>query len=195
MCVRPDSVLHPRAGRDSHHCTSPVQKVKQIESRFLATAARQRRAFPQNGRPTRPRHTVTRTRIAILAGALFLLAGGAAVNEVLWRIHHGVVLTRAPSPDEARIAEVRLMPEQSAVPYGQGVFIRSRWAVLLGLQSELAFAGYCNHLALRWTGEQQLQVHCEGLTGTPVVPGPVVRGVKVDIVLQPAPSKATAPAR
>ncbi|HWT17407.1 MAG TPA: hypothetical protein VN280_00690 [Variovorax sp.] len=138
---------------------------------------------------------MTRTRIAILAAALLLLAAGAAVNEVLWRIHHGVVVAHVPSPDGARIAEVRLMPEQSAVPYGQGVFIRSRWAVLLGLQSELAFAGYCGHLALRWTSEQQLQVDCEGLTGAPLVPGPVVQGVKVDTVLRPAPSKAPAPVR
>lgn len=122
---------------------------------------------------------------ALAVGFALLALLGAGAVEVMWRIEHPILQSSAPSPDGSQVGEVRSMPEGSAMPYGIGVFLRPKFAVLLSVQSELAFAAYCGTLTTQWAREQQLTVDCELLEGTPFVPGPVVGGTAVQVSVQP----------
>jgi hypothetical protein len=104
-------------------------------------------------------------------------------REALWRVDHRTVQPSVASPSGAQLAEVRAMPEGSVVPYGTGVFLRSRWAVLLGMQAELVFAGYCGAIKPAWPNPQLLEMECELLEGEPVVPQQVVRDTAVRVTV------------
>ena len=76
------------------------------------------------------------------------------------------------------------MPEGSKMPYGTGVFLQPRWAVLLSVQSELAYAGYCGDIRANWQAEQRLKIDCELLEGVPFIAGAVLSGAAVEVVLR-----------
>lgn len=76
------------------------------------------------------------------------------------------------------------MPEGSKMPYGSGVFLQPRWAVLLSVQSELAFAGYCGNVGATWLAAQRLKIDCELLEGEPYVAGPALSGTAIEIALR-----------
>jgi len=78
-------------------------------------------------------------KIAIAVAMIGLSVLGA--REALWRFDHHIVQPSVASPSGEQLAEVRAMPEGSVVPYGTGIFLRSRWSVILGMQAELVFAG------------------------------------------------------
>jgi hypothetical protein len=119
--------------------------------------------------------------VAIVVGVTLPVAGGG--SELLWRLDHPIAEPGAWSQSNSQVAEVRFMPEGSPTPYGIGVFIRSKLAVLRGVQSELAFAGYCRSITTSWASDQDLNIQCELLEGEPFTPRPVVRGVKVQAVV------------
>jgi len=123
-----------------------------------------------------------RATIVVIA-LLVLLALGAW--EALWRFDHRLMQRPAVSPSGSQVAEVRSMPEGSRVPYGSGVFLQPRWAaVLLSVQSELAFAGYCGSIETNWQAAHRLRVDCELSEGEPYVAGPVVSGTAVEVALR-----------
>ncbi len=76
------------------------------------------------------------------------------------------------------------MPEGSTVPYGEGIFLRSTWAVLQSVQSEFAFGAYCGELVATWPSDQRLVVHCELLEGEPRLPAPQVNGTAIEVNIQ-----------
>ena len=119
---------------------------------------------------------------AVVAVLIAVLAFGGL--ELMWRLEHPVIQQASSSPSGTQVAEARSMPEGSVVPYGSGVFLRSKWAVLLSVQSELAFAAYCADITAHWPREQQLSIHCELLEGKPFVAGPVVSGTSVQVSVQ-----------
>jgi hypothetical protein len=104
-------------------------------------------------------------------------------QEALWRFDHHTVQPSVASPSGAQLAEVRAMPEGSVVPYGTGIFLRSRWALLLGMQAELVFAGYCGAIKPVWPNLRQLQIECDLIEGEPVVPQSVVRDTEVRVTV------------
>jgi hypothetical protein len=120
-------------------------------------------------------------KVAVGVAIVGLAVLGA--REALWRFDHRSVLPSMASPSGAQLAEVRAMPEGSVVPYGTGVFLRSRWAVLLGMQAELVFAGYCGAIKPAWPNPQLLEIECELLEGEPVVPQQVVRDTAVRVTV------------
>jgi hypothetical protein len=122
-----------------------------------------------------------RATAAVIVTLVVLLAAGG--SELLWRLDHPVAEPGAWSQSGSQVAEVRFLPEGSAVPYGSGVFVRSKWAVLYGLQSELAFAGYCGNITTQWPSAQQLSIQCELLEGEPFMPRAVVNGTSVQVVV------------
>ena len=100
-------------------------------------------------------------------------------REALWRFDHHILQPSVASPSGAQLAEVRAMPEGSVVPYGTGIFLRSRWAVLLGMQAELVFAAYCGAIKPVWPNQRRLEIECELIEGEPVVPQSVARDTEV----------------
>lgn len=122
-----------------------------------------------------------RATIVVIA-LLVLLSLGAW--EALWRFDHRLMHRPAVSPSGSQVAEVRSMPEGSRVPYGSGVFLQPRWAVLLSVQSELVFAGYCGSIETNWQAARRLRVDCELSEGEPYVAGPVVGGTAVEVALR-----------
>jgi hypothetical protein len=122
-----------------------------------------------------------RVSIVVFALLLLLVLGG---REALWRIDHPSLQLPVSSPSGSQIVEVRSMPEGSKVPYGSGVFLQPRWAVLLSVQSELAFAGYCGIVGATWQAEQRLKIDCELLEGEPYVAGPALSGTAIEIALR-----------
>ncbi len=76
------------------------------------------------------------------------------------------------------------MPEGSAIPYGTGIFLRSRWALLNSLQAEFAFGGYCGNLLARWPSDERLVVHCELSDGAPRLASAVVKGTSIEVNVQ-----------
>jgi hypothetical protein len=122
----------------------------------------------------------TRMRVAALVVASLLLLALAG-TEFLWRLDHPLAQPAVVSPNGFKVAEARFMPEGSSVPYGVGIFLRSRWAVLQSLQSEFAFGGYCGNLSARWPSDQRLVVQCEIREASPRVPAPVVQGTAIEV--------------
>lgn len=76
------------------------------------------------------------------------------------------------------------MPEHSEVPYGSGVFLRTRWTLLQSIQAELAFAAYCGTIVVRWLSDQRLSIHCKLLEGEPQMPGAVLNGTSVEVFVE-----------
>lgn len=120
-------------------------------------------------------------KVAVVVAIVCLTVLGA--REALWRIDYYTVQPGVASPSGAHFAEVRSMPEGSVVPYGTGVFLRSRWAVLLGTQAELVFAGYCGTIEPAWVNQKLLQIECELIEGEPVIPQRVVRDLQVRVTV------------
>lgn len=120
-------------------------------------------------------------KVAVTVAIVVLSVLGA--REALWRFDHHTTQPSVASPSGAQFAEVRAMPEGSVVPYGTGVFLRSRWAVLLGIQAELVFAGYCGAIKPTWPNQQLLQIECELIEGEPVVPKQGVRDTAVRVTV------------
>ena len=119
-------------------------------------------------------------RVVALTVALLLLLGLAA-SELTWRLDHPPAQAAIHSPNGSQVADVRFMPEGSVIPYGAGIFLRSKWAVMHSLQAEFAFGAYCGNLAAQWSSDQRLAVHCDLLEGVPLVPSPVVKGIAIEV--------------
>jgi hypothetical protein len=122
-------------------------------------------------------------RSTIVAIALILLLAVAG-REALWRFDHLLMQAAAASPSGYQVAEGRSMPEGSKMPYGSGVFLQSRWAVLHSAQSELAFAGYCSEIGANWQAERRLRIDCELSEGEPYVAGASLGGTAVEVSLR-----------
>lgn len=122
-----------------------------------------------------------RAAIVVIALLVLLVFGG---REALWRLDHPLMQRPALSPSASKVVEVRSMPEGSRVPYGRGVFLQPTWAVLLSVQSELAFAGYCSNIGTNWQAEQRLKVDCELSEGEPYVVGPVLGDTAIEVVIR-----------
>ena len=120
----------------------------------------------------------------VIAVAIVLLLLAVGVREAAWRVDHPLTNLPLAAPGGGKVAEIRFLTEGSAVPYGRGVFLRPSWHPLASLQSELAFAGYCGKLTADWPAPRRLSVNCELLAGEPVLPGPVIDGVAVEVTLQ-----------
>lgn len=122
-------------------------------------------------------------RLTIVAIAL-ILALALAAREALWRFDHPLMQAAAASPSGSQVAEFRSMPEGSEMPYGIGVFLQSRRAVLRSAQAELAFAGYCNEIGANWQAERRLRISCELSEGEAYVAGPSLGGTAVEVSLR-----------
>jgi hypothetical protein len=120
--------------------------------------------------------------LVLIAVLLALL--GLGLKEALWRRDHGLADPDAASSSTRQLAQVRFLPAGSVLPYGRGVFLHPKWAVLLSLQSELAFAGHCSSIATRWTAEDRLRIHCELADGEPVLPRAEIAGTRIEVVVQ-----------
>jgi hypothetical protein len=123
-----------------------------------------------------------RVRAILLVLSTVVLGLGA--QEALWRFDHPLEGAQKHSPSASRSLEVRAMPEGSQMPYGVGVFVQSRWAVLRSVQSELAFAGYCGSIKAEWPAEQYISLHCELREGQPYAVPSVSGGTEVRVVVQ-----------
>lgn len=119
--------------------------------------------------------------IVAIALVLILAVSGW---EALWRLDHPLRQAAVASPGGSQIAEVRSMPEGSKAPYGSGVFLQSRWALLRSVQAELAFAGHCNEIGANWRAESRLWINCELSEGEPYIAGPSSGGTAVEVSLR-----------
>jgi hypothetical protein len=122
-------------------------------------------------------------RVLAVVIVVLTLSGIGAV-EVTWRLDHPLLQPSTTSPNGSRVADARSMPEGSEVPYGSGVFLRPKSAVLLSMQAELAFAGYCGALKTQWPSEHRVDVDCELLEGTPIVRASA-GGTSVNVSVRP----------
>lgn len=122
-------------------------------------------------------------RSFVLIAALLVMLG-VGLMEALWRRDHPLADAEAGSRSDRQVAQVRFLPAGSPLPHGRGVFLQPKWAVLLSMQSELAFAGKCSSIATRWAGPDVLRVHCELAEGEPLLPAAQVDGTRVEVVLQ-----------
>ena len=97
----------------------------------------------------------------ILASFLLLAALGTIVLwEVAWRFDHPLPGDVSAAPGGSYVAQQRSLLEGSALPYGQGVFVRHRY-VPLWATSKLIFAAYCKpEMALAWPTSDHLVVRC-----------------------------------
>lgn len=107
---------------------------------------------------------------AIIVSALALVAAG---YEAMWhaeRSDHGGAMT---SPDGRYVAKFFSLPEDAAVPYGSGVYVRYRYLPLWST-STLVFGGYCDRDSrLYWRSSRELVVACKPTEGVPKrFPGP-----------------------
>ena len=117
-----------------------------------------------------------------------------ALAEALWRMDHAPGDPKAASQSGSRAAEVRFLPEGSPLPYGKGVFLRPRGALVLRWQAQLVFAGRCGAMATRWVAPDRLRIHCELLEGEPWLPRTHVDGTEIEVVLQRKRAVAALPA-
>ena len=122
----------------------------------------------------------------VLSGifALSLLLLGA--QEMMWRLDHPSTGGGALSPSGREAAEVRFLPERSALPYGIGVFVLPRWALLHSLQAELVFTGYCQSTSPQWSTEHLLNIHCKLVEGQPNLLRPMVGKTVVRTIIEAA---------
>ena len=104
---------------------------------------------------------MTVRRRVLLVSLLALASLFAALLELSWRAFHGSTgqVVAGPFPYSA---EVRHLPENSALPYGYGVFIYNRLIPLRQASATLVFVGYCRNISLAWLADQTLQVTCTG---------------------------------
>lgn len=107
--------------------------------------------------------------------ATVVLGLGLFSWEANWRIGHSV--RGHVSSGGAYVAQVYSMPEGSALPYGQGVYVRRRY-IPLWATSAIVFAGYCKpEIQLQWLTAKHLSVKCAIAEGVPKqfsTPGDVV---------------------
>jgi hypothetical protein len=94
----------------------------------------------------------------VAALIVVVLAIGLIAWEANWRIDHMIPGPSSSSGDY--VAQTRSLPEGSVLPYGYGVFVRSRY-IPLWATSTLVFAGYCKpDPQLQWLSAKQLSVKC-----------------------------------
>jgi hypothetical protein len=88
-----------------------------------------------------------------------LVIMACCVLETIWRFEH----TERDEETESSPrygAKVFHLPEDSVLPYGQGVFVKHR-SIPFWFLSRLAFAGYCGpKMSIRWRGDNDLLVEC-----------------------------------
>jgi len=109
-----------------------------------------------------------RTRIVRWVSlAILLLLLGGTVNEATWRMAY-YLDEETPSPNDELVADLRNLPEKSALPYGQGVYVRRAFAPLQRYQSELVFAGHCRLIRADWVSDTKLRIGCAVREGQPL---------------------------
>jgi hypothetical protein len=98
--------------------------------------------------------------------AILLLLAVGVVREAMWRMSY-YLDDSTPSPNDAILADIRSLPQGSALPYGQGVYLRSQWALSQRYQSDLVFAGHCHLLRVIWDSDTKLRIGCSVREGEP----------------------------
>jgi hypothetical protein len=121
--------------------------------------------------------------LPIVAGLLLLAAALLAFREFRWRAAYPLAAANAetPSPDGAYVAEIRELAPSLGL--GSGVFLRGRGDVLRSLRPRLVMVGSCEELSTRWFGQRRLVVTCVVRSGEPAVLQEVVKGVKIELVV------------
>jgi hypothetical protein len=114
-----------------------------------------------------------RQRMKILASLLVVAAIATLVAwEAMWRFDHALPEDSITSPQGDHVAQERALPEDSELPYGQGVFVRRAY-VPLWATSKLVFAGHCKpDLRVAWSAARQLTVACVVAEGEVLMPPP-----------------------
>lgn len=126
---------------------------------------------------------ITTQRIIRWAGlAILLLLAAGVVQEALWRMRN-YLDDSTPSPDDSILADIRSMPAGSELPYGDGVYLRSQWAVSQRYQSDLVFAGHCRLLRVIWDSDTKVRIGCSVREGEPLVLKKESHGVAIEVKL------------
>ena len=100
-------------------------------------------------------------------------------------------LSAAPSPSGRYLAEVVLLDEQAAPPYGLAVTLRPQPGLFWPSQRSVLFSGYCVDVpALKWLDPQRLQIECAGARQ---VERKVTRYRDITLAYRLRPMPATAP--
>jgi hypothetical protein len=126
---------------------------------------------------------VSRGRIIRWASlAVLLLLVAICVLEASWRMRN-YLDDSTPSPDDSLVAEIRNLPPGSALPNGDGVYIRSSWGPLHRYQSDLVFAGHCRLLRVIWDSDTKLRIGCSVREGEPLPLKKESHGVTIEVKL------------
>lgn len=106
--------------------------------------------------------------VMVLISALAIYAWAVA-----WGLERVEIGTNAASPDGDYVAQFYTLPENSVIPYGQGVYVHRR-LVPVWLSSRLVFAAYCGpNTQLHWRTRRELVITCNVTEGEPkVLPPP-----------------------
>ena len=113
---------------------------------------------------------------------VLLLLAAIVVQEAMWRMSY-YLEDSTPSPDDGTVADIRSLPKGSTLPYGDGVYLRSQWALLQRYQSELVFAGHCQLLRVIWDSDTKLRIGCSVREGEPLPLKKESHGVAIEVKL------------
>jgi hypothetical protein len=126
---------------------------------------------------------ISRRRLIRWGGlAVLLLLAAGVVQESMWRMGY-YLEDSTPSPDDGTVADIRSLPKGSALPYGDGVYIRTQWALMQRYQSELVFAGHCQLLRVIWDSDTKLRIGCSVREGEPLSIKKESHGVAIEVKL------------
>jgi hypothetical protein len=124
---------------------------------------------------------ISKRRLIRWAGLAFLLLlVGLGVLEANWRMRN-YLDDSIPSPNDDLVADMRNLPPGSALPGGDGVYLRAGWAPLHRYQSDLIFAGHCRLLRVIWDSDTKLRIGCSVRDGEPLVLKKESHGVAIEV--------------
>lgn len=87
--------------------------------------------------------------------------------SIEWSLERVEIGTNAVSPNGDYVAQFYTLPENSIIPYGQGVYVHRRF-VPVWVSSRLVFAAYCGpNTQLHWRTPRELVVTCNVIEGEP----------------------------
>lgn len=112
--------------------------------------------------------------------AFLLLIVGLGVLEANWRMRNYLGDT-IPSPNDGLMADIRNLPPGSALPNGDGVYLRPGWAFLQRYQSDLVFAGHCRLLGVIWESDTKMRIGCSVREGEPMLLKKESNGVTIEV--------------